>query len=180
MNLNDALKYTTTEINAMLPKIAEGGAEAQAGHHHRLVAADAFSDAGREPEAALLRSEHPIYVHKGKVYRTQHPNSIGDPGFSHFLQGYFEAVLHPLTWGELQPRHQLPEHIRKEIREDASHLFQSGEYPNNLRAARNTGYDLGSKAASQGLYKLYYDDSGEIGSKRSPEYPVGQPEGLPE
>jgi len=132
MNLNDALKYTTTEINAMLPKIAEGGAEAQAGHHHRLVAADAFSDAGREAEARLLRSEHPVYVRNGKVYR--HRGTAADR--HEFFTGYagsamYTGLLHPHTGEEIVPAHRgftedhLDAETLRKMRADSDHFFNS-------------------------------------------------------
>jgi hypothetical protein len=167
VDLNNALKYTTTDINALLPKLAEGGPEAEAGHHHRLVAADAFQEGGREAEANLLRSEFPIYVHKGKVHTAQ----IAPDGLEDFKNGYRAAAFfsaHANEHGDSPDElglglHHLHPDTAKEMDADATHFYHSYGHLIPANALEDAGSDFwfSRNGHGTGFFDADYFDAAE-------------------
>ncbi len=137
MRIKDALKYTTTDINALLPNLEAGGEHAKPRATHRLIAADAFQEAGRHAESRLLRSGLPIYVHQGKVYHAKGAHRPED--LQAFVSGYLDKAATSKVGGSGAEHDEdstyLAEHIHPESRKamtaDATHFFHS-MYPHTL------------------------------------------------
>lgn len=130
-DLNRVLRYSHQDAQNLLKQMEDHPELAQPSAVHRLVTADALQESGREPEANLLRSEHPIYFWQGKVYHAKGRRAYGG-GVGHFLRGYHDAAFFSSVDHEAgEPLDEnfglndLTPEARKEIREDALHFYHS-------------------------------------------------------
>lgn len=156
MDLNEYLKYSATQsdVDNLLKQLAENADHSQAGSVHRLVTADALQEQGREPEAHLLRSEHPIYVRNGKVYHAHGGNQKSPPHSPYMTplermqRDYKIAALwastddygHPLdddyNWQDFDPA------TYKQMDSDCEHFFHSNQHLLGDATPEQVGHDF--------------------------------------
>lgn len=107
----------------------------QPGAVHRLVTADALTEASREAEGHLLRSEHPIYFWRGKAHRAHEPTGWFD---NHFANEYLQTALDYSPVDPANDPHALNESLgmhfnhshltpetKKQLLEDGVHFYHS-------------------------------------------------------
>lgn len=127
-SLNAVLKYAHETTQNLLEQLESDAAHREPHSHLRLVAADSLQEDGREPEANLLRSGHPIYFHQGKVHHAKGRFM----GSGSFLRGYHDAAFFSSTDHEAgEPLDEnfglsdLTPQTSKEMRQDALHFYHS-------------------------------------------------------
>jgi hypothetical protein len=146
--LGRALRYGAdrTTVDALLHPLRDPNSdEAQAGSHHRLVAADALQDNNREAEARLLRSPHPVYIHNGKVHHAD--GLFGDA--NRFRRGYQDALFWSTYFDE---NHTLEDvglglsdmdaETKEQVYEDAMHFYHSHHHLIPAGEAEQAGHDF--------------------------------------
>jgi hypothetical protein len=127
-DLNRVLKYGVDDATNLLRQIEGNPEHQQPNAVHRLVTADALQEQGRDSEANLLRSEHPIYFRNGKVYH----HHAGPADMKAFGNAYAEAAL----WSSTDPDsgrpleeeftpHHFDKQTSQEMKADALHFYNS-------------------------------------------------------
>jgi hypothetical protein len=190
-DLNRVLKYGVDDAHNLLRQI-EGNPEHQAPNSNlRLVAADALQETGREPEAHLLRSEHPIYFRNGKVHHAR--GYSGDA--NRFLRGYYDAAFFSSTDHEsaepLDANYGISDLLpdtKEQMVSDAQHFYHSYHHLIPDGNAEHAGHDFWYNRNGHGtgfwdkpeLYGEHADALSEA-SHQAGEYniepvPLGDPE----
>ena len=145
-DLNKVLKYDASsgDVDNLLHQLSYDHNHQQPGSVHRLVTADALQEHGRDAEAHLLRSEHPVYMWRGKVFRrTVMPHQEGE-----FYRGYLRSAL----WASMDDngnslddtydaRH-IAEHTDDEMAGDAVHFLNSHSHLLPADALYQAGTDF--------------------------------------
>lgn len=134
--LNRVIRYSMDTLTNLLSQTQPENW--QPGAVHRLVTADAMTEAGREAEGHLLRSEHPIYFWRGKAHLGRDANNARRA--DRFAQEYLQTALDysPVDRGNdphaldeslgmhFNESHLTPE-TKQELLADARHFYPSNE-----------------------------------------------------